>query len=137
MGGGGGEGWVNRFNKKVCHKNLFIDKIKIEWSSKDLWKMVYIYTYLMQKLIKARNKRSGGSILQIWVRCMFKNWNTIWKGHVFSIWFWLVFYPYWYCPLRTGGLGLLKRWNLLSVMKVICWHSLTRLEKKDFQKHCT
>ena len=26
---------------------------------------------------KTRNKRSGDSMLQIFVRCMFKTWNTI------------------------------------------------------------
>ena len=53
------------------------------------------------------------------------------KGHVFFIWFWLVFYPSWCCPLRTldgwgaeGGGVVLSRQNLLSVMKVICRQSL-------------
>ena len=48
------------------------------------------------------------------------------KRHVFCIWFWWVFYPFWYCPLRTRGVGffLLNRQNLLSVTKVICQQSL-------------
>ena len=57
------------------------------------------------------------------------------KGAVFFIWFWFIFYPVWYCPLRTGGcffsfsfffFFLLSRENLLSVIKVICWQSLNR-----------
>ena len=52
---------------------------------------------LMQKLIKeTRNGRSGGSILHIFIRHTFKTWNTIQKGHVFFILFWLVLYPFWY-----------------------------------------
>ena len=42
----------------------------------------------------------------------------------FFIWFWLVFHPAWYCPLRTGGWGLLNRLNLSSVRKVISRWSL-------------
>ena len=27
------------------------------------------------------------------------------KRYIFFIWLWLEFYPFWYCPLRTGGGG--------------------------------
>ena len=42
---------------------------------------------------------------------------------LFFIWFWLVFHPSWFCPLRTGEWVFFGQ-NLLSVMKVICWQSL-------------
>ena len=48
-----------------------------------------------------RNKRSGGSILQIFIRSTFKTWNTMQKRYIFFIWFWLVFYPFWYCLLSV------------------------------------
>ena len=44
-----------------------------EWSSENLWKMISAD----EKLIKTtRDKRSGGSILQIFIRRTFKTWNT-------------------------------------------------------------
>ena len=61
-------------------KIFFTDNI--EWSSKNLWKM-------KSADVKAnKNKKSGGSILQIFKDVPnFKTWNTIWKEHVFFIWF--------------------------------------------------
>ena len=54
-------------------KIFFTDDI--EWSSKNVWKMIYL---LNVKLIKTtRNKRSGGSILHIFIRYMCKTGNTI------------------------------------------------------------
>ena len=36
--------------------------------------------------------------------------------YFFFIWFWLVFYPSWFCLLRTGK-------TCTSMTKVICWNS--------------
>ena len=50
------------------------------------------------------------------------------KSYVLSIWFWLVFYPFWYFLLRTGGgVFLLNEQNLLSMAKVICPQSLNHI----------
>ena len=62
-----------------------------EWSSKNLWKMISADVKAKKTI---RNKRSGGSVLQIFIRRNFETWNTIHKGHLFFIWFWLVFYPF-------------------------------------------
>ena len=62
--------------------------------------------YLLMQNLKhktTRSKRSSGYILQIIVRSTFKTSNTMQKGCVIFIWFWLVFHPPWFCPLRTGG----------------------------------
>ena len=57
-----------------------------------------------------KNKRSGGSILQIFIRHTFKTWNTSpnIKKNSKNTHFW----------------GLLNRQNLLSMTRVICWQSL-------------
>ena len=73
-------------------KIFFADDI--EWTSKNLWKNdIGIASYLlMQKLIKTRNKRSGGSsYLKIFYKTYLQNLKYK-KEHVFFIWFWLVWY---------------------------------------------
>ena len=47
--------------------------LKIEWSSKTLWKMISADV----KRKTTRNKRSGGSILQIFIRRTSKTLNAI------------------------------------------------------------
>ena len=81
-----------------------------------------------------RNKRSGDCILQIFQNLKNLKFNA--KRYLFSTWFWLVFYPIWYCSLRKtwwcggggGGdvCGLLNGQNPLSVTKVICRQSLIK-----------
>ena len=57
--------------KKFVAKTFFTDNT--EWSSKNLWKMISADV----KAIKTtRNKISGDSILQIFLRPTFKTWNT-------------------------------------------------------------
>ena len=67
--------------------------------------------------------QKSGSILQIFIRRTFKTWNTVWKGHVYFIWFWLIFCPFLYCPLGTwagGGGGFLLNWqNPLSMERYL------------------
>ena len=66
-------GWVNPLNKKIVTKIFFT---ATEWISKNLWKKISA-DILHQKVIKTiRNKRSGGSILQICIRRTFRTWNT-------------------------------------------------------------
>ena len=77
----------------------------------------------VKKLIKTtRNKRSGGSILQIFKTCTFKTWNTIQKGACIFL---LILVDTLILSVKNrghGGVGggaLLKRQNFLSMMKVI------------------
>ena len=86
QGGGGGE-------RKIQDKNLFFSD-NFEWSSKDLWKMIW----LISKLIKAtRNKRSN--LVTVYLTNFNKysqklKKNVKWALFFILFWFWLVFYPY-------------------------------------------
>ena len=87
--------WLLRGLSESVKKEKFVTKIffsvNFEWSSKNLWKMISADVKAKKTI---RNKRSGGSVLQIFIRRNFETWNTIHKGHLFFIWFWLVFYPF-------------------------------------------
>ena len=103
---------------KLVTKIFFSDNV--EWSSKNLWKM-------MSAGVKCNTKQIKDLVAvsyKFFLRSTLKSWEIQCKKVVFFIWFWLVFHPSWYWTLRAGDGGLLHRQNLLSVTKVICWQSL-------------
>ena len=122
-GGGGGYGdgvWVNPLKKENLWPKsilqIMLNEVQIICEK---W-----YLLMGKKLIKAtKNKRSGGCILEMFIRSTFKTWNiyNVKRACIFI----------WFCPLRTcgGRVGvLLNGQNPLSVTKVICRQSLsTRL----------
>ena len=63
--------WVNPLKKKIRYENLFRDNT--EWISKNLRKMISADVKANKR---TRNKRSGGSILQMFIRRTFRTWNT-------------------------------------------------------------
>ena len=66
--------WVNPLKKKICEKDIFSDNV--EWSSKNLWKMICAG-------VKANNKQQEIQdlvtvpILQIFIRSTFKTSITM------------------------------------------------------------
>ena len=54
-------------------KNFFISD-KVEWTSKNLWKM---WSADVKAEKTTRNKRSGGCILQIFIKGTSKTWDTM------------------------------------------------------------
>ena len=93
---GGGRGvWVGLLKEKDLWQKSFYQTLLNE-----VLKICKKWCLLMLKLIKTtRYKRFGGCILHIFKRSTFETWNTMYKRHVFFIWFWFVFYPFWSCPL--------------------------------------
>ena len=65
-----------RSKRKVCwyHPVFTLDDYIVEWSPKYLWKLIPADVKANKK---TRNKRSGGCILQIFIRCTFKDWNIM------------------------------------------------------------
>ena len=116
--------WVKMVKISPRQIPTFMTKIvfsdNVEWSSKNLWKM-------MSAGVKCNTKQIKDLVAvsyKFFLRSTLKSWEIQCKKVVFFIWFWLVFHPSWYCPLRTGGRGLLNRQNLLSMTKAICRQSL-------------
>ena len=115
-------------SSESINKGKFVTKIilpdNVKWSSKNLWKMI------PQPADVKANKNNKQKIwwlyLTIFYKKTFKTWN-MGKEHVFFIWFWLVFYPFWYCLWRAGAFtkSIKCEQNPLSVTKVIRQQSLS------------
>ena len=96
---------------------------------RELWKFVENDICWCKSSYKTtRNKRSGGCILQIFIRSSFKTWNTMSKRvcifHLFLVGIPSILILSIKNRWEVGG-GLLNGQNLLSVTKVICWQSFS------------
>ena len=97
--------WVNLLKRKIWDKNLFSDNV--EWSSKNLWKMMSadVKANIKQQEIKDVVAVSYNLILVSIPSILILSVKNKGLG-------------------GGGGGGLLNRQNLLSMTKVICWQSL-------------
>ena len=81
---------------------IFFFSDNVEWSSKNLWKMV-------SSDVKANKNNKKSKILWLLLTNFCKKYLQNLRYNVKSacifIWFWLIFYPLWYCPLKIGGMG--------------------------------
>ena len=79
-------------------KIFFTDNI--QWSSKKFWKMIAISAD-----VKANKNINIKDLVALSILQMFKDvcskLEMQYNGTCIFIWFWLLFYPFWYCLLRT------------------------------------
>ena len=99
-GGGWGFQWISVKEGKFVTKIFLADNF--EWSSKNLWKMMSadVTTSIKQQEINDLVAHLTNFYAR---RLTFKTWNTMQIAGVFFIWSWLVFYPFWYTPVKKGG----------------------------------
>ena len=74
-------GLVNPLKRKICDENIF--PVNVEWSAKNLWKMISA-----DEISRTKRYSDGTDVYKKYLQNL--KYNV--KGYAFFIWFWLVFY---------------------------------------------